>query len=115
MRLPLDARRGPSMVRRGVPRPSTVVGTIRALSRGPASQIPSELDRLLAYWPAFHAQILAQASDLPHPHFLEVLLWLLSQPAVEVPGSVAPSPAATELDSGSDAAVVCDGYEVVEA
>ena len=102
------------MKRRGAPRPSTVLGTLRVLARGPSSSVPSELDRLLVYWPALHSRVLAQARSLPHPHFHEVLLWLLSQPAVELPGPAPASPAPTELDSSTDVVVLSDGYTVCD-
>ena len=100
--------------RRGVPRPSTVEGTLRVLARRNSAPIHAELDRLLAYWPAFHSRVLVRAQTLPRPHFLEVLTWILDQPAEVLPVPVPSSPARNELDSSSDFVVINDGYSPVE-
>ena len=92
----------------------TVEGTLRVLARRNPASIHAELDRLLAYWPAFHSRVLVRAQTLPRPRFLEVLSWILDQPAEVLPVPVPSSPARTELDSSSDFVVINDGYSPVE-
>ena len=45
---------------------------------------------------------------------VEVLTWILDQPAEVLPVPVPSSPARNELDSSSDFVVINDGYSPVE-
>ena len=66
-------------MRRGVPRESTIRGTVRALARSPASNIFSELDRLQSYWPNLLRAVVARAWWLPPAHHNQLILWLVEQ------------------------------------
>ena len=68
-------RARPGMPRVGVPAESTVLATIRQLSRLLVNDLYVELDRLECYWPALAAAVLARVDLLPRSHYLAALEW----------------------------------------
>ena len=71
-------RARPGMPRVGVPAESTVLATIRQLSRVLVNDLYVELDRLERNWPALAAAVLARVDLLPRSHYLAALEWALS-------------------------------------
>ena len=69
----------PGMPRVGVPAESTVLATIRQLSRLLVNDLYVELDRLECYWPALAAAVLARVDLLPRSHYLAALEGALSK------------------------------------
>ena len=64
-----------SKPRVGVPAESTVLATIRQLSRVLVNDLCLELDRLERNWPDLAAAVLARVELLPRNHHLAALEW----------------------------------------
>ena len=72
-------RARPGMPRVGVPAESTVLATIRQLSRVLVNDLYVEFDRLDRNLPALAAAVLAWVDLLPRSHYLAALEWALSK------------------------------------
>ena len=72
-------RARPGMPRVGVPAESTVLATIRQLSRVLVNDLYVELNHLERNWPALAAAVLARVDLLPRRHYLAALEWALSK------------------------------------
>ena len=72
-------RARPGMPRVGVPAESTVLATIRQLSRVLVNDLCFELDRVERNWPDLAAAVLARVDQFPRSHYLAALEWALSK------------------------------------
>ena len=68
-------RARPGMPRVGVPAESTVLATIRQLSRVLVNDVCFELDRLERNWPDLAAAVLARVDQFPRSHYVAALEW----------------------------------------
>ena len=72
-------RARPGMPRVGAPAESTVLATIRQLSRVRVNDLCFVLLRLERNWPALAAAVLARLDQFPRSHYLAALNWALSK------------------------------------